>query len=150
MRAEGKQDRGGDEVVEGVRIARLPKRSRFAVYKISKRRDEDISALCGAFRLDFANSGKVENARIAFGGMAATPRRALAAERALTGALFNEASIEQAAAALAHDYRPIGDMRASARYRLKVAQNLLRRFFLETAHPDMNVRLGKQEAMAHG
>jgi xanthine dehydrogenase small subunit len=104
---------------------------RFACYKLSKRFDQDISAVMGAFRVTLGWRG-VEDARVAFGGMAATPKRAAAAEAALTGLAFDEEAVESAAAALAEDFAPITDMRASAGYRLKAAQNLLRRFFLET------------------
>ncbi len=104
------------------------------VYKISKRFDCDISALCGAFALQL-RGGVVEDARIAFGGMAATVRRAAAAEAALRGQPWTEATLLAAMAALAHDYTPLSDMRASAGYRLQVAQNLLRRCWLET-RPD--------------
>jgi xanthine dehydrogenase small subunit len=82
--------------------------------------------------------GKVSEARIAFGGMAATPKRAARAEAALIGRAFGDAAIERAAAVLAEDFAPISDMRASASYRLKAAQNLLRRFHLEN-RPDARV-----------
>jgi xanthine dehydrogenase small subunit len=130
--AYGKQDRQPGEFVESVTIPALPEGEQFAVYKITKRRDEDISALCGAFRLALDDQGRVEAISIAFGGMAATPRRARAVEAALLGKPWNAASIEAAIAAFATDYQPISDMRASAEYRLLVAQNLLRRFHLET------------------
>ena len=71
-------------------------------------------------------------ARIAFGGMAATPKRAKAVEAALVGKPWTQATIDAAVAAFAEDYQPISDMRASAEYRLLSAQNLLQRFFLET------------------
>jgi xanthine dehydrogenase small subunit len=103
----------------------------FAAYKISKRFDQDISAVCAAFALEFER-GRIRSARVAFGGMAATPKRADACERALVGNGWNRESCEAAALALAQDYAPIGDMRASAEYRLRVAQNLLRKFHLET------------------
>ena len=130
--AYGKQDRRAGELVESVTIPHLPEGEQFAVYKISKRREEDISALCGAFRLGLGGTGMVETIRIAFGGMAATPKRAKAVEAALLGKPWTEANIEAAIPAFAKDYQPITDMRASAAYRLLTAQNLLRRFFLET------------------
>lgn len=145
----GKQDRQKGEFVEGVELPFLPKRSRFAAYKISKRIDEDISALCGAFRLDFDGKGRIAQARIAFGGMAATPKRALRAEGVLAGRNWNDEACADAIAALAGDYRPISDMRASAGYRLLVAQNLLRRFFLETAQDRSDARLSLAEVV-HG
>jgi xanthine dehydrogenase small subunit len=128
--AYGRQDRAPGEFVESAFAPRLRPEMRFACYKISKRFDQDISAVMGAFRVTLA-AGKVAVARIAYGGMAATPKRAPAAEAALTGRVFDEAAIEDAAAALAEDFTPITDMRASAAYRLKAAQNLLRRFLLE-------------------
>jgi len=130
--AYGKQDREPGEFVECVTIPDLPTGEQFAVYKISKRRDEDISALCGALRVFVNDAGVVGMARIAFGGMAATPKRARAVEAALTGKPWTMETIDQAVGAFAQDYTPISDMRASADYRLLAAQNLLRRFFLET------------------
>jgi xanthine dehydrogenase small subunit len=130
--AYGKQDRQPGEFVESVTVPHLPAGEQFAVYKISKRREEDISTLCGAFRVFVNDAGTVGMARIAFGGMAATPKRAKAVEAELVGKPWSEETIEAAIAAFAVDYQPITDMRASADYRLLAAQNLLRRFFLET------------------
>ncbi|HQZ13809.1 MAG TPA: xanthine dehydrogenase small subunit [Devosia sp.] len=130
--AYGKQDRQPGEFVETISIPYLSEGEKFACYKISKRKDEDISSVCGAFRLFVNDKGSVGMARIAFGGMAATPKRARAVEEAITGKPWNAATIEAGIAAFAADYQPIGDMRASAEYRLLAAQNLLRRFFLET------------------
>jgi xanthine dehydrogenase small subunit len=131
--AYGKQDRRPGEFVESIAIPALPADEHFATYKISKRRDEDISAVCGAFRLKLDGVGRVAGLRVAFGGMAATPKRAKAVEAALVGRPWNEATVEAALPAFAEDFQPITDMRASAEYRLMVAQNLLRRFFLETS-----------------
>jgi xanthine dehydrogenase small subunit len=103
---------------------------RVATYKVSKRIDQDISAVCAAFAID-VRDGMVSAARIAYGGMAPVPQRARHAEAALAGATWSLASIEAAMAALAKDFRPITDMRASAAYRERVAGNLLKRFFLE-------------------
>jgi xanthine dehydrogenase small subunit len=128
--AYGTQDRAPGEFVESVFVPRLSHDMRFACYKLSKRFDQDISAVMGAFRVQLS-WGKVAGARMAFGGMAATPKRARTAEAALTGRAFDEDAIETAAQALAADFSPITDMRASAGYRLKAAQNLLRRFFTE-------------------
>ncbi|WDR04117.1 xanthine dehydrogenase small subunit [Devosia algicola] len=128
----GKQDRRPGEFVESVTIPHLPAGEQFATYKISKRRDEDISALCGAFRVFVNDTGHVGMVRIAFGGMAATPKRAKAVEAALDGQPWTVETIEAAVGAFASDFQPIGDMRASAAYRLLVAQNLLRRFHAET------------------
>jgi len=78
----------------------------------------------------------VREARLAFGGMAAVVKRASRTEATLVGQPWNEVTVVAAQAALAHDFTPITDMRASARYRLQVAQNLLRRFWLETRDAD--------------
>lgn len=136
----GKQDRQPGEFVESVTIPLLPAGERFAVYKISKRREEDISALCGAFRVFINDAGIVGMARIAFGGMAATPKRAKAVEAALVGQPWTLDSVEAAMAVFATDYQPISDMRASADYRLLSAQNLLKRFFLETTGQGQRLR----------
>jgi xanthine dehydrogenase small subunit len=130
--AYGKQDRAPGEFVESVFVPALSAEHRFACYKVSKRFDQDISAVMGAFRLKL-DRGKVSGARIAFGGMAVTPKRAARAEAALVGHSFDEAAVGRVVDALAEDFAPITDMRASATYRLKAAQNLLRRFHLEDA-----------------
>ena len=106
---------------------------RIACYKWSKRIDQDISAVCVAFALR-CEGDRISALRIAYGGMAPIPARAHHAEAALVGKMWNEASAEAAIAALAHDFEPISDMRASAAYRLRAAGNLLRRFLLE-CHP---------------
>jgi xanthine dehydrogenase small subunit len=130
--AYGKQDRQPGEFVESVTIPYLPVGERLACYKISKRKDEDISALCGAFRVFINDDNEVGMVRIAFGGMAATPKRAKAVEAALVVKPWTVATIEAAIPAFAVDYQPLTDMRASKEYRLVAAQNLLRRFYLET------------------
>jgi xanthine dehydrogenase small subunit len=130
--AYGKQDRQPGEFVESVTIPYLPAGEQLACYKITKRKDEDISALCGAFRVFVNDDGVVGMVRIAFGGMAATPKRAKAVEDALIGKPWTGATIEAAIAAFGEDFTPLSDMRASKEYRLLAAQNLLRRFHLET------------------
>jgi xanthine dehydrogenase small subunit len=97
-------------------------------YKVSKRFDQDISAVCAGFALA-ARDGIVTEARIAYGGMAATPKRAAAAEAALNGKPWTLATVRCAVKALAGDFAPIDDMRASAPYRMRVAGALLERFF---------------------
>jgi xanthine dehydrogenase small subunit len=130
--AYGKQDRQPGEFVESVIIPYLPVGEQLACYKITKRKDEDISALCGAFRVFVNDDGKVGMVRIAFGGMAAIPKRAKAVEDALIGKAWSSATIEAAIPMFAADFTPLSDMRASAEYRMLAAQNLLRRFHLET------------------
>ncbi len=125
------KDLKADEFVATLRVP-LPKAGlRFRTYKLAKRFDQDISAVCAAFALTL-DGDIVTEARIAFGGMAATPKRAALAEAALNGRAWDEAAVKEAMAALAQDYAPLSDMRASSSYRMKTAQNLLRRFWLET------------------
>ncbi|MDO9414895.1 xanthine dehydrogenase small subunit [Pararhizobium sp.] len=128
----GKQDRQPWEFVESIFVPRLPENDIFAVYKISKRRDEDISALCGAFRIALDDDSRVTSAIIAFGGMAGTPKRASHVEAALAGKLWTEETVREAQAAFAADYQPLTDWRATADYRLLTAKNLLMRLLLET------------------
>ncbi|MGB0658753.1 MAG: xanthine dehydrogenase small subunit [Mangrovicoccus sp.] len=124
----GKQDRGPGEFVEAITIPRQPDRLR--CYKLSKRFDQDISAVCGALSVT-VEEGMVSTARIAFGGMAGIPKRASHAETALIGKAWTEAHMRDAMAALAEDFTPLSDMRASSAYRLKTAQNMLLRYFYE-------------------
>ena len=116
-----------DEVIESLTLPRLWPYEVFFCDKVSKRRDQDISTVAGAYRLRIRN-GKIENARLAFGGMAAIPKRAAVAEAALLTSGF-----AAAAAALAQDFQPIDDWRGSGLYRLQVAVNLLRRLELRIA-----------------
>lgn len=105
-------------------------------YKISKRRDSDISAVCAGLYIEL-DGDRITAARLAWGGMAATARRASQAEAALVGQDWSEATLRQAQAALARDFQPMTDLRATRDYRIKVAANLLERFWLETrpTHP---------------
>jgi xanthine dehydrogenase small subunit len=100
-------------------------------YKISKRYDCDISGLCTGFSIAL-DGDTVKQVRLAYGGMAATVKRAAHAEAALTGQPWNEASLRAAQAALAQDFKPLSDLRASDAYRMTTARNLLERFWLET------------------
>jgi xanthine dehydrogenase small subunit len=119
------------EFVAAIRVPRPAPDLRFRTYKVAKRYDQDISAVCGAFALRIAD-GVIADARIAFGGVAATPKRAPHAEAALKGAPWDAATTQRAMDTLAADYQPLTDMRATSAYRLKVARNLLWRFHLET------------------
>lgn len=127
----GKQDRRADEFVETIILPKPSPDTLHAAYKISKRRDEDISAVAAGFAVT-VQGGTISAARLAFGGMAATPKRAAHAEAALIGQPFTEASLRAAAEALAQDFTPLTDMRASAAYRMRAAQNLLIRFWNES------------------
>lgn len=128
-------DLAPDEVIEAVRIPKLADGQAFRTYKISKRYDQDISAVIGAFRLTI-EAGTVTDARVAFGGMAATPRRATRVEAALIGRPWTAETARDAGNAMADDFEPIDDHRASARYRLRVAGNLLERLHRDLAGAD--------------
>ena len=118
------------EFVVAVRV-QPPQDGRWiAAYKLSKRFDQDISAVAVALVVQVSN-GCIDDARIAYGGMAAIAARARAAERALIGSPWSMGSIDAAAEKLAEDFEPLTDMRASGAYRLRTAGNLLRRFYLE-------------------
>jgi len=119
------------EFVAAIRVPLPSVDIRFRTYKVSKRYDQDISAVCAAFAITLDGS-RVKTARIAFGGMAATPKRAANAEAALVDAEWNEENVEAAMRALDLDFQPLTDMRASSGYRSKVARNVLKRFYLET------------------
>jgi xanthine dehydrogenase small subunit len=121
------QDRRKGEFVEAVTLpASAPD---LACEKLSKRRDQDISAVMAAFNITEAK-GKITAARLAFGGMAGTPKRATKAEAALIGQPWSETTIRRAMIALKGDFTPLSDMRASAAYRMQGAQNLLLRHFV--------------------
>ncbi len=124
------------EFIEKIIIPRPQPNQTVAAYKVSKRFDQDISAVCGCFAIEMAPETQViTHIKIAFGGMAAIPKRATQVEAKLQSATWDEANIDKAVASFADDFSPIDDMRASASYRLQVAQNLLRRFFLATTQP---------------
>ncbi len=128
----GRQDRAPGEFVEAVSVPRQP--DRLACYKLSKRFDQDISAVCGCFNINVAD-GVVQSARIAFGGMAGVPRRAAHVEAALAGQPWNAETVAAACDAFADDFTPMTDMRASAGYRLEAARGMLMRYF----HADQGV-----------
>ena len=112
----------------------------FRAYKVSKRLDDDISAVCAAFNLRI-DEGRVVDARIAYGGMAGIPKRAIRCEAVLLGSPWNSATVEHACAALADDFTPLSDFRASKEYRLLSAQNLLRKYFIEQQTPHLETRV---------
>jgi xanthine dehydrogenase small subunit len=121
-----KQDRNPGEFVAGISFPETAPALR--CYKISKRFDQDISAVCGCFNITVTD-GRVTSARIAFGGMAGIPKRAAHVEQALIGQPWTEATVTAALPTFAQDFTPLSDMRASAGYRLETATNLLIRYF---------------------
>jgi xanthine dehydrogenase small subunit len=120
------------EFVQAIEMPLARPRCDIRAYKISKRFDCDISAVCGGFAIERDASDVVVAARLAFGGMAATVARAHGAEAALVGTRWDESALVAAQQAMARDYAPLTDLRATAAYRMQVARNLLRRFWLET------------------
>ena len=134
-----RKDLAPGEFLMSVTVPHPKPGQRVASYKISKRFEQDISALCAGFAV-VLQEDRVSSARIAYGGMAAFPARAPAAEAALVGQPWSEHSISTAAASLAGDFQPITDLRAGAAYRLKTAGNLLHRFYLEHSASAPRVR----------
>jgi xanthine dehydrogenase small subunit len=128
----GKQDRHETEIVEAIFVPNLPEGARFACYKITKRLDEDITAVCVAIRMTL-DGDQIADIRIGYGGMAGVPKRAAAAEAALRGGLWSAESACAAMEALDADFAPLTDWRASSEYRMLVARNLIWRFWLETS-----------------
>ena len=117
------------QFIHSIRIP-IVEKNIFKAYKISKRFDDDISSVCAAFNIKIENK-KIKNIKIAYGGMAAIPKRAIYCERSLLNSQITPEIIEKAKNALEKDFSPISDMRASGKYRKIVAKNLLEKCFLE-------------------
>lgn len=120
-----------DEVVAWIKVPAPAQGELLRAYKISKRYDDDISAVCLVVNLA-VDDGKVARVRIGAGGVAATPARAVKTEAALLGQPWTAATVQQAVATLRGEFQPISDMRASSAYRQEVVGNLLQRFWLES------------------
>ena len=131
------QDRRLGEFVESIELPKAQDRLR--CYKLSKRFDQDISAVCGCFNLE-QEAGVITQARIAFGGMAATPARARKTEAALCGQPWSLETFHQAKSTMAEDFTPLSDMRASAGYRAQAAGNMLIRYFHDLQETPVNIR----------
>jgi xanthine dehydrogenase small subunit len=125
------KDLSRGEFMTGVAIPARAQGRLLGSYKLAKRIDQDISAVCATFCVSIEGE-RVRSARLAYGGMAATACRARHAERALIAHGWTSAGIEASSAALAVDFKPLSDLRASSAYRLQAAGNLLRRFFLQS------------------
>lgn len=123
------------EFIEAIKIPKLKDHEILKIYKISKRFDQDISTLCVAIKVGLEGQ-KIVSACIAFGGMAAIPARAYEVERNLIGRVFSEETFQSVAKELEADFQPISDFRGSSNYRMIVAKNLMRKFFLEAAGVD--------------
>ena len=143
--AYGRQDQQAGEFVEAVHVPVPKAGAHFGVHKVTKRRDEDITATLGAFHVE-VEVGRVTSARIAYGGMAATPKRASAVEAALVGKDWSVASVEAAMDEYPKDFTPLSDMRASADYRMTVAKNLLLRFYFETTGTKRPITVTRERA----
>jgi xanthine dehydrogenase small subunit len=144
----GRQDRAPGEIITGLTIPLMTPGRHFRAFKISKRYDEDISALMGAFRITLEGQ-VISEARIAFGGMAGTPRRGRETEIALIGAAIDQPQGWMAAVqALEADFQPISDMRASAAYRARVARALLGKALTEIAGTRSMTRIHPREPAA--
>jgi xanthine dehydrogenase small subunit len=145
-----KQDRQQGEFVRAVIVPKLKDGQSFRAFKVSKRIDEDISAVLAAFRFDIAQ-GRIGAARIAYGGMAGTPARARNAEGFIIGArLEDEATWKGPMSALALDFQPLSDQRASAQYRSLVARNLLKKALIEMRGADVSAtRVAPPRENAH-
>ena len=117
------------QFIHSIRIP-LFKGNTFKAYKVSKRFDDDISSVCAAFNFEIVKS-KVHNVRIAYGGMAAIPKRAIYCEKIFSNSSVTDEIINKAKKALEKDFKPISDMRASGLYRMEVAKNLLEKFCSE-------------------
>ncbi|NCG21111.1 MAG: xanthine dehydrogenase small subunit [Rhodobacterales bacterium] len=120
------------ELLARVLVPDLAPSDKVGTYKVSRRRELDISQVSGGFWVQLDENGVVTDARMGFGGMAATPARATGLEQALRGRPWTPEGISSALAALAEDFTPMDDARASAWYRTKVAENLVRGFVEET------------------
>ena len=138
---DGKQDLKPGEFIETIQIPRVFKDSMFSVYKLSKRFDQDISALCGAFNLQVDYDGIIRDIRICFSCLAGIPKRARQVERALLEEPWNLQTINNVLPLFEKDYQPVADCRGSAEYRLLAAKNLLKRFYLETQSDAVQTRL---------
>ena len=117
------------QFIHSIRIPLLLKNI-FKAYKISKRIDDDISSVCASFNVEFKNN-KVKKIRIAYGGMANIPKRAINCEKILLNSSLSDNIINKAKKSLEKDFKPITDARASQKYRMEVAKNLLEKCFLE-------------------
>ena len=117
------------QFIHSIRIP-LFKENTFKAYKVSKRFDDDISSVCVAFNLGILKN-KIQSVRIAYGGMAAIPKRAIYCEKILLNSLITDDIINKAKKALEKDFKPISDMRASGLYRMEIAKNLLEKFCIE-------------------
>lgn len=144
----GQQARAADEIVARVRVPKLVDDAVYRCYKISKRFDQDISAVCAAFWLRLDEQGQIIEARIGLGGVAAIPSRAPVTEAVLVDQPWNAQTAARAEAALVEEFSPLTDMRAGEAYRRRVTGRLLHKFFIETTDPAARTRVLAEELPA--
>ncbi|MFI0471091.1 xanthine dehydrogenase small subunit [Halomonas sp. HMF6819] len=140
-----KTDLQSDEVISRIFIPSLTEHAALRVWKLSKRREDDISAVLGAFHY-VIDGGFLSQVRLGFGGMDAVPKRALHAEAALEGQPVTQAGFQAAQRALTEDFAPMSDVRGSSHYRQQAASNLLERLYLTLTAPTQEVMI---HAYAH-
>ncbi|MEH6385533.1 MAG: xanthine dehydrogenase small subunit [Colwellia sp.] len=128
------------EFIQRIEIPKAVNKKHLKVFKISKRLDDDISTVLACFYIEFSHQ-KVSDIKIAFGGMAGIPKRAFTCEQALMGKVPNDQNIALAMEALATDFSPLSDVRASSEYRLQVAKNLVRKCFYELEQTHASTRI---------
>jgi xanthine dehydrogenase small subunit len=149
----GKQKREPGELVTAITIPKLGGEHIFRCFKVTKRFDQDISSVMGAFRFAVNSDGLITEARLAYGGMAGVPKRAKNAEQALVGQMLRDSKAwARAFAALREDFSPLDDHRASARYRMETAHALLGKALIEaagTASTRTRVTGVREKAAAH-
>ena len=133
-------DLAESEFISSVTIPKPSEGQHFKVYKISKRIDDDISAVLAAMSIEI-EEGKVKTFSTGFGGMAAIPKRAAQCEQALIGQSWNQATLDNAKQALGQDFNPMSDVRATDKYRMKVSQNLLQKAFIEINNRTIETRV---------
>ena len=117
------------QFIHSIRIPLL-KKNIFKAYKISKRIDDDISSVCASFNIEI-NNNKIKKIKVAYGGMSSIPKRAINCEKILLNSFLSNKTINKAKKFLEKDFKPITDARASNKYRMEVAKNLLEKCFLE-------------------
>ncbi|PCI61413.1 MAG: xanthine dehydrogenase small subunit [Gammaproteobacteria bacterium] len=150
-------DLAESEFIRNITIPKLNENQQLKVYKISKRLDDDISAVLAALCIELSpqiknvdgsanNKQQVKSIKIAFGGMAEIPKRALLCEQALQGKVWQQSTIDAAKQVLHQDFQPMSDVRASSEYRMMVAQNLLQKCFIELNNDSLV--LNKQQIIA--
>lgn len=149
FKSYGKQDRRQSEFLKDITIPKPGENEHFRCYKITKRFDQDISAVLGAFLIT-VDRGIMTKVRIAYGGMAEIPKRAISAEKHLIGVALDDLYAQETAIrAIKSDFSPLTDMRASDNYRMRVAQNLLRKALVEIANPTHATRIINNRGQNH-